>query len=120
MLSGISSSRAEIISNSRAAGCPAVFLDILYVTPVLAVQQNSASSLTLKSSFWRIFLIILGVGGGFCLILFGILSIRDVYKKQYELDFDISENDLKDFKGNSFIGGIFIQSQIPIGSSGGP
>ncbi|MFX0043365.1 MAG: LysE family transporter [Candidatus Hodarchaeota archaeon] len=60
-----------------------------------------------------VFLIIIGIVGGTCLILFGILSIRDVYKKQYEVDFNISDENLKDFKGNSFIGGIFYSITNP-------
>lgn len=60
-----------------------------------------------------VFLIILGIVGGICLVLFGILSIRNVYKKQYELDFNISNENLKNFKGNSFIGGIFYSITNP-------
>jgi threonine/homoserine/homoserine lactone efflux protein len=60
-----------------------------------------------------VFLIILGIVGGTCLVLFGIMSIRDVYKKQYQIDFNISDENLKDFKGNSFVGGIFYSITNP-------
>ncbi len=54
-----------------------------------------------------VFLIILGIIGGSCLLVFGFLTIRDVYKQQYKISFTISERDIKGFKGNSFLGGIF-------------
>lgn len=60
-----------------------------------------------------VFLMILGIVGGTCLVLFGILSIRDVYRKQYELNFNVTDENLKKFKGNSFIGGIFYSITNP-------
>ncbi|MFX1411498.1 MAG: LysE family transporter [Promethearchaeota archaeon] len=60
-----------------------------------------------------IFLILLGSIGGSCLIIFGILTIKNVYKKQFKLDFNISDENLKGFKGNSFIGGIFYSITNP-------
>ena len=60
-----------------------------------------------------IFLIMIGIIGGICLILFGLLTIREVYKKQYEIKFDIEEENMKGFKGNSFLGGIFYSITNP-------
>ena len=60
-----------------------------------------------------IFLILLGLVGGSCLMVFGILVIRDTYKKQYEINFSISEDEVRGYKGNSFIGGIFYSITSP-------
>lgn len=60
-----------------------------------------------------IFLISVGIIGGVVLIIFGIFTIRDTYKKQYEVDFNIIEQDIKSFKGNSFLGGIFYSITNP-------
>lgn len=60
-----------------------------------------------------IFLIVLGIVGGSCLITFGVLTIRNVYRKQYRVRFDEEDPDLKSFKGNSFIGGIFYSISNP-------
>ncbi len=60
-----------------------------------------------------IFLIIIGIVGGICLIIFGFLTIREVYKKQYEVKFNINEQNMKGFKGNSFFGGIFYSITNP-------
>jgi threonine/homoserine/homoserine lactone efflux protein len=54
-----------------------------------------------------IFLTIIGIIGGSCLITFGSLTIKSVYKKQYQVDFEIPDQNLKNFKGNTFLGGIF-------------
>lgn len=60
-----------------------------------------------------IFLIILGIIGGSCLIFFGILTIKDVYNKRYEIEFNLKGNDVNSFKGNSFFGGIFYSITNP-------
>jgi len=60
-----------------------------------------------------IFLIILGIVGGSCLITFGALTIRNVYKKQYMVNFEIDNQNMKNFKGNSFLGGIFYSITNP-------
>ncbi|MFX1500104.1 MAG: LysE family transporter [Promethearchaeota archaeon] len=60
-----------------------------------------------------IFLIILGIIGGSCLITFGSLTIRNVYKKEYLVNFDLDNQNMKNFKGNSFIGGIFYSITNP-------
>ncbi len=60
-----------------------------------------------------IFLIVLGIVGGSCLITFGVLTIRNIYRKQYQVRFDEEISGLKSFKGNSFIGGIFYSLTNP-------
>lgn len=60
-----------------------------------------------------IFLIIIGIIGGTCLMTFGTLTIREVYKKNYEINFNIEEDNMKGFKGNSFLGGIFYSITNP-------
>ncbi|TET57888.1 MAG: hypothetical protein E3J52_09430 [Promethearchaeota archaeon] len=60
-----------------------------------------------------IFLIILGIVGGSCLITFGVLTIRNVYKKHYMVSFEINNQNMKNFKGNSFLGGIFYSLTNP-------
>ena len=60
-----------------------------------------------------IFLIIIGIVGGGCLITFGSLTIKNVIKKQYMVNFDIDNQNMKNFKGNSFLGGIFYSITNP-------
>lgn len=60
-----------------------------------------------------IFLITIGLVGGSCLVVFGVLVIRDSYNKQYEINFSISEDEISGYKGNSFIGGIFYSITSP-------
>lgn len=72
--------------------------------------------LLLGASFFfqnLIFLIIVGIVGGICLIVFGFFTIREVYKKQYEIEFNVNEKKIEGFKGNSFIGGIFYSLTNP-------
>jgi threonine/homoserine/homoserine lactone efflux protein len=67
------------------------------------------------SFFFRnlIFLISIGVIGSICLIIFGTLTLREVYNKQYEVKFVLEEENMKGFKGNSFLGGIFYSITNP-------
>ncbi|MFX0005758.1 MAG: LysE family transporter [Promethearchaeota archaeon] len=60
-----------------------------------------------------IFLILIGIIGGTCLITFGTLTIREVFKKRYEIKFNIEEENKCVFKGNSFLGGIFYSITNP-------
>lgn len=59
------------------------------------------------------FLIILGIVGGSCLITFGTLTIKKVFKKQYMVNFEMDNHNMKNFKGNSFLGGIFYSITNP-------
>ena len=59
-------------------------------------------------------LTIIGVVGGIFLVIFGILVIRDTIKNPLKFDFQsIEEADIKGFKGNSFLGGIYISLSNP-------
>ena len=61
-----------------------------------------------------VFLIIFGLIGGILLVSFGIFVIRGVYKKPLNLDFaTISKDDIKKFRGNSFLGGIWVSLSNP-------
>ena len=60
-----------------------------------------------------LFLLILGIVGGSCLIVFGYLTIKDVYNKRYEAVFNLDSQEDKSFKGNSFLGGIFYSITNP-------
>jgi threonine/homoserine/homoserine lactone efflux protein len=60
-----------------------------------------------------IFLILIGIIGGTCLITFGTLTIREVFKERYEIKFNIEEENKSLFKGNSFLGGIFYSITNP-------
>lgn len=61
-------------------------------------------------------LTIIGVVGGSFLILFGSLVIRDIYKRKIQSDLVIAEQNIKGFKGNSFIGGIVVSLSNPFWS----
>ncbi len=60
-----------------------------------------------------VFLTSIGIIGGACLITFGILTIKDVWNKQYELKFNLDDENMKGFKGNSFLGGMFYSITNP-------
>ena len=60
-----------------------------------------------------IVLTVIGIVGGILLIIIGCLVIRNVYKGKYEIDFSVSEENIKGFKGNSFLGGIYISLSNP-------
>jgi len=60
-----------------------------------------------------VFLTILGIVGGILLVIFGLFGIRSVYKKEVIINFDISEKDIKGYKGNSFLGGIILSLSNP-------
>ena len=60
-----------------------------------------------------IFLTLVGIIGGVFLVIFGILVIRDTTKVDPTLDFNLEDNNLKGYKGNSFIGGIIVSLSNP-------
>ncbi len=93
-----------------------------YLAGLLIVMGHAALEFSLiilllfgASLFFQnlVFLIAIGFIGGSCLIVFGTLVIKDVYKQKYEISFTLSEHDIKGFKGNSFIGGIFYSITNP-------
>ena len=53
-----------------------------------------------------VFLTLVGTIGGFFLVIFGIVVIRDVSKTNFDETFSFDKDNVKGFKGNSFIGGI--------------
>lgn len=60
-----------------------------------------------------LFLIIIGVVGGILLTIYGSIAIREVFHKKIDLNFSISDEDIKGFKGNSFLGGILLSLSNP-------
>lgn len=60
-----------------------------------------------------IFLTIIGIVGGFLLVFFGVLGIKSVYKDEVDIKFDVSEEEIKGYKGNSFLGGIILSLSNP-------
>ena len=60
-----------------------------------------------------LFLTTIGIVGGIFLVIFGILVIKDTYKKDFTINFEITEEDIKGYKGNSFLGGIIVSLSNP-------
>lgn len=66
--------------------------------------------------FFRNLLVItiIGIVGGIFLIFFGIMVIRDIMENPINLDFQsVDDDDIKGFKGNSFLGGIITSLSNP-------
>jgi threonine/homoserine/homoserine lactone efflux protein len=59
-----------------------------------------------------LFLIVIGLLGGIFLMILGILLIRNVYRKGIEINFEV-ENQMKRFRGNSYVGGILVSISNP-------
>ncbi|MFW9936089.1 MAG: LysE family transporter [Candidatus Thorarchaeota archaeon] len=55
----------------------------------------------------------IGVVGGCFLVVFGLFIIRDVLNQNFNINFNPTDNDLKGYKGNSFIGGIIVSLSNP-------
>jgi len=60
-----------------------------------------------------IFLTLVGFIGGMFLVIFGIVAIRGVLKTDFEADLSLSENMVKGYKGNSYLGGILVSLSNP-------
>jgi threonine/homoserine/homoserine lactone efflux protein len=60
-----------------------------------------------------VFLTLVGTIGGFFLVVFGIVVIRDVSKTNFDASFSFEKDTVKGFKGNSFIGGIVVSLSNP-------
>jgi len=60
-----------------------------------------------------IFLTLVGFIGGLFLVIFGIVAIRGVLKTDFEADLSLSENMVKGYKGNSYLGGILVSLSNP-------
>ncbi len=79
----------------------------------LIIALLFGASIFLQNPF---ILSVIGVIGSILLIIFGLLVIRDVYKKKIDTNIDIGtiKNDnIKGFKGNSFLGGIIVSLSNP-------
>ena len=60
-----------------------------------------------------IFLTLIGIIGGIFLLIFGFLVIRNTIKSDPSVNFNLKDNNLKGYKGNSFIGGIIVSLSNP-------
>ncbi|GAH63134.1 unnamed protein product [marine sediment metagenome] len=60
-----------------------------------------------------VFLMLVGTIGGIFLIIFGVVVIRDVSKTNFDATFTFEKDNVKGFKGNSFIGGIVVSLSNP-------
>jgi len=60
-----------------------------------------------------IFLTLIGIIGGIFLLIFGFLVIRNTIKSDPSIDFNLKDNNLKGYKGNSFMGGIIVSLSNP-------
>jgi threonine/homoserine/homoserine lactone efflux protein len=92
------------------------FSGLLIVSGHAILEFSLIVLLLLGASFFfqnLIFLISIGIIGSICLISFGILTMKDVLNKQYEIKFNLDEENMKGFKGNSFLGGIFYSITNP-------
>ena len=60
-----------------------------------------------------IFLTFIGIIGGLFLIFFGFLVVRDTTKVDPNVDFNLDDDNLKGYKGNSYLGGIIVSLSNP-------
>ena len=60
-----------------------------------------------------IFLTFVGIIGGILLVIYGILTIRDILKSNFEKAYALEGDTIKGFKGNSFVGGILVSLSNP-------
>lgn len=60
-----------------------------------------------------LFLMSVGIVGGIFLLTFGLFVIRNVSKKNFNGNLEIGEQQIRGFKGNSFLGGILVSISNP-------
>jgi len=60
-----------------------------------------------------IFLTVIGIVGGSFLIIFGLLVIRNTVKTDLNVEFNLQNDSIKGYKGNSFLGGIIVSLSNP-------
>jgi len=77
---------------------------------ILIIALLAGASLLFQN---LLFLTLIGIIGGFFLIIFGFLVVRDTIKADPNVDFNLKEGNLKGYKGNSFIGGIIVSLSNP-------
>ena len=59
------------------------------------------------------FLTAIGIVGGILLTIYGTLVLRSIRKESINLNLEVDENQLKGYKGNSFLGGIIVSLSNP-------
>ncbi|MFX0059258.1 MAG: LysE family transporter [Candidatus Hodarchaeota archaeon] len=77
---------------------------------ILIMALLAGASLFFQNLF---VLILIGIVGGCFLVIFGFFIIKDVLNQKFIVNFNISNNNLKGYKGNSFIGGIIVSLSNP-------
>ena len=77
---------------------------------ILIIALLAGASLLFQN---LLFLTLIGIIGGFFLIIFGFLVVRDTIKADLNADFNLKDNNLKGYKGNSFVGGIIVSLSNP-------
>ncbi|NVM16081.1 MAG: LysE family transporter [Candidatus Lokiarchaeota archaeon] len=60
-----------------------------------------------------IFITLVGVIGGLLLVIYGIITIREVLKTDFEEDYTLEGIAIKGYKGNSYVGGILVSLSNP-------
>jgi len=60
-----------------------------------------------------VFITIIGIIGGLFLIIFGIQVIKNTPTTDPNIDFSLQDDDVKGYKGNSFLGGIIVSMSNP-------
>ena len=60
-----------------------------------------------------IFLTLVGFIGGIFLVIFGFVAVKGVLKTDFEADLTLSDNIVKGYKGNSYLGGILVSLSNP-------
>ncbi|NHJ21524.1 MAG: hypothetical protein EAX91_11315 [Candidatus Lokiarchaeota archaeon] len=60
-----------------------------------------------------IFLTLVGIIGGTLLVIYGIFTIRDILKSDFEKNYTLEGETIKGFKGNSYVGGILVSLSNP-------
>ena len=93
-----------------------------YLAAIYILLGHATTELTLiiillagASFFFQniIFLTLVGFIGGTFLVIFGIFSVRGALKTDFKADLTLTENIVKGYKGNSYLGGILVSLSNP-------
>lgn len=87
-----------------------IILGHALVELILILALLAGATLLFKN---LIFLTAIGVIGGSFLIIFGILVIKNTPTTDPNVDFSLQDDDVKGYKGNSFLGGIIVSMSNP-------